>query len=153
MNAVPVRKEALFQEEEKQKESSVRPLEHGDIPRVAAIFLKVFRNSTERPSTALIDYLDKLYPGAPWHDPQCGSRVHLDKDGTVNGFLGIVLLNMLWNDRPMRAGVMGGFMVENREENRGVGMKMLRDFLGSPLDIFFSDTANLISLTIAQKLR
>ncbi len=153
MNAAPALKQSIAFEASLKTETAVRPLERHDIPRVAALFLKIFRNRSEAPSTALMDYLDQLYLGCPWHDPECGSRVHVDKNGVVDGFLGVVELNLAWENRILRAGVMGGFMVENRLENRGVGLALLRDFLSSPLDVFFSDTANLISLSIAQKLR
>jgi hypothetical protein len=132
---------------------SIRPLMAGDIPRIAAIFLKVFRKSKAVPTTALIDYLGDLYLGAPWHDPECGSLVHIGPDGVANGFMGVVQLNMSFQGRFLRAGVMGAFMVEDHIANRGVGARLLRTYLNGPQDVFFSDTANQISLTFAQKLK
>jgi hypothetical protein len=131
----------------------IRPFLSDDVPRVASLFMRVFRKSKDTPSSELIDYLSNLYLQAPWHDPECGSLVHIGADGLVNGFMGVIQLNMRFEHRFLRAGVMGAFMVEKNEINRGVGARLLRTYLNGPQDVFFSDTANQISLTFAQKLK
>ncbi len=66
----------------------VRPLERHDIPAVARLFLKTFRRTAADANAALSSYLQQLYLDSTLYDPQICSLVHVDHDGTIDGFLG-----------------------------------------------------------------
>lgn len=131
---------------------AIRPLEREDLHRVAEIFLKTFRKSARSPSDELINYLDGLYLRAPWHRLETGSLVYMGRDRVLKGFMGALELHMMSGVKRLQAGVMGSFMVEDYQNNPRVGAHLLRTYLSGPQDIFFSDTANHISLSFAQKL-
>lgn len=132
---------------------SVRPLQVADIPAVAALFQRTFRDGRKPPPAALETYLRQLYLDGPVCDPEVASLVHVAGEGGISGFVGVNLLPMRHGSRRLRAAICGSLMVDPRANDPMAGARLLRAFLAGPQDISFSETANALSAQMWTKLR
>ncbi|MDX0692609.1 hypothetical protein GOL94_06495 [Sinorhizobium medicae] len=133
--------------------SQIRLLAAEDIPAVARLFQKVFRNREEEPPAAFVAYLRRLYVDAPGTDPDIRPLVHVNDDGRVSGFVGANTLPMTYRGRRLRAAICGSLMVEGREGDPMAGARLLKAFLAGPQDLSFSETASEVSTQMWTKLR
>jgi len=133
--------------------SQVRPLQVADIPAVAGLFQKTFRDGRKPPPPALETYLRQLYLEAPLCDPDIASLVHVAGEGDISGFVGVNVLPMSHGPRKLRAAICGSLMVEPRANDPMAGARLLRTFLAGPQDISFSETANALSAQMWTRLR
>jgi hypothetical protein len=133
--------------------SDIRPLETADIPAVAGLFQKIFRNSNQAAPPALVDYLRRLYLEAPGYDPEIAPLVHVNDGGRLSGFVGVNALPMRYNGRRLRAAICGSLMVEGRESDPMAGARLLKAFLAGPQDLSFSETASEVSTQMWTRLR
>jgi hypothetical protein len=136
----------------------VRPLERRDLEPIADIFLRVFRGidrvERRRAATpAVVAHLEELYLDCPWYDRDRGSLVHVDAEGTLDGFLGSIQLPMTLDGTALTASAMGTFMVAEPKRGSGAAVELLRGHVGNGLDIHFTDTANRISLGFRQGMK
>lgn len=130
----------------------IRPLTGTDIPVVAALFQRIFRQSGHDPSPELIGYLQELYI----EDEACAadlpSLVHVAEGGEISGFVGRHVLPMRFGDRPVRAALLTSIMVDERSGDPLAGAKMLRAALNGPQDFSFSETASEVSMRMWKHL-
>ncbi|WP_421872954.1 hypothetical protein [Pararhizobium sp.] len=133
--------------------SEIRALQSSDIPALAGMFQRVFRDSKMQPSKALSDYLQTFYLDAPGQDIGIHSLVHLDDSGEMTGFVGATGLPVTFDGRPLRAAICGSLMVEGREADPLAGARLLKAFLAGPQDLSFSETASEVSASMWMKLR
>ncbi|AFL50050.1 hypothetical protein ABIE78_004157 [Sinorhizobium fredii] len=133
--------------------SDIRPLTTADIPAVAGLFQKIFRNGDRAPPPALVDYLRHLYLQAPGYDPEIAPLVHVNDSGRISGFVGVNTLPMSYKGRRVRAAICGALMVEGRESDPMAGARLLKAFLAGPQDLSFSETASEVSTQMWTRLR
>lgn len=132
--------------------SDIRVLTADDLPTVAALFQRTFRDPGLPAPRSLQDYLDAIFLHHPWQDPEISSRVHVGADGVVNGFIGVLPLRLSEGGRHVRAGVAGSLMVANPKEDPLAGARLMRAFLTGPQDISLSETANAVSYRMWTRL-
>ncbi len=132
--------------------SEIRHFTRADAGAVAALFQKTFRNSNGPPSEALAAYLVEAYLGHPWYDPDIAARVHVSDDGGVTGFVGVFAGRFEYRGRALRAAIPGTLMVEAPEREPLAGAKLLRSVIKGPQDITLSETTNLISQALWERL-
>jgi hypothetical protein len=130
----------------------IRNCTREDVPAVAALFQKTFRQSADAPPRSLEDHIAEVYLDHPWYDPDVAARVHVDEDGRVTGFIGVFPGRFELHDRPYRAAIAGTLMAENRERDPLAGAKLLRSVIKGPQDISISETTNLLSQGLWEKL-
>lgn len=133
--------------------SGTRALTDSDVPTVAGLFQRVLRKSGKPATPALETYMSNLFLRGPDHDPEIHSHVHVDDDGTVNGFIGVLLLPMVVDSRAVRGALCGTLMVENHVRDPFAGARLMRAFLAGPQDISLTETANDVSTAMWRKLR
>lgn len=133
--------------------SQIRPLQAADVPAIAGLFQKTFRDGGKPPPPALETYLRRHYIEAPVCDPQIASLVHLADEGEISGFVGVNVLPMSYGPRKLRAAICGSLMVDPRANDPMAGARLLRTFLAGPQDISFSETANALSTQMWTRLR
>jgi len=133
--------------------TAIRPLEKADIPAVAGLFQRIFRNAGRPPPASLTAYLERLYLDLPGRDPEINPLVHLRDDGSISGFVGVTPLLMVLDDKPLRAAICGSLMVEDRESDPMAGARLLKAYLAGPQDISFSETASEVSANMWMRLR
>ena len=68
--------------------SEIRSLDHADVPAVAGMFQRVFRDERTA-SPALADYMRQLYLHGPGCDPEIRPLVHVNDEGRITGFVGV----------------------------------------------------------------
>ncbi|WP_092996710.1 GNAT family N-acetyltransferase [Rhizobium sp. NFR07] len=134
-----------------QKAGGVRDLEPEDLPSVVHLFQKTFRRSEPaRPS--MIRYFREIFFDHPWYDEEIRSKVFVNSDGEIEGFIGVFPSRLELDGRPIRAAFAGSMMVDRPEQNPLAGARLLRSFLAGPQDISLTETANSLALGMWQKL-
>ena len=123
-----------------------------DATAVADLFQAVFRKSKAPAPASLADYFIDIYLNHPWSDPEIGALVYVDNDGRVRGFIGVNVVPMIWQDRPIRAAYAGSLMVDAPETDPLAGARLLRAYLNGAQDISISETANTASFGMWRKL-
>ena len=133
--------------------SEIRALQSSDIPALAGMFQRVFRDPRAPASKSLADYLQHFYLDAPGQSIGIESLVHLNDGGEMTGFVGATGLPMTFEGRQLRAAICGSLMVEGREADPLAGARLLKAFLAGPQDLSFSETASEVSASMWMKLR
>src|SRR5262245_18351026 len=87
-----------------------RPLQSADIAGVALLFQRTFRDPGKPASAALLAYLEEIFLNHPWIDGEPASKVIVDSEGTVAGFIGALPQRLLFGDTVVRASVLGTLM-------------------------------------------
>jgi hypothetical protein len=129
----------------------IRACAPDDIPAVAGLFQRTFRDPRVAAPASLTSYLRELYFDHPWRDPELASKVFV-ADGAVGGFIGILPLRLAFRGATIRAAVAGSLMVDKPQENPLAGARLLRAYLGGPQDLSLSDSANPISRGMWERL-
>jgi hypothetical protein len=132
--------------------SEIRNFVRGDVPAVAALFQKIFRDADQEAPASLEAYLSEAYLGHPWYDPEVATRVHVNDDSRVTGFVGVFPGRFEYGGRSVRAAIAGTLMVEHPEREPLAGAKLLRSVIKGPQDITLSETTNLISQALWERL-
>jgi hypothetical protein len=122
--------------------SDIRACTADDIPAVARMFQKAFRDPAKAAPRSLESYLHELFLEHPWRDPQLASRVYIDPNGSVRGFIGVLPVRMSFHGRPIRAAVASSLVVDNPAETPMAGARLLRSYLAGPQDLCVSETSN-----------
>jgi len=125
--------------------SEIRTFSRTDLSAVAAVFQKTFRDPGKAAPRSLETYLAEAFLEQPWFDPEVASRVHVDADGKVTGFIGVFPGRFEYRGKTIRAAIAGSLMVEDPEREPLAGAKLLRSVVKGPQDISISETTNLIS--------
>jgi hypothetical protein len=131
----------------------LRPLAASDLPGVANLFQRIFKNVPPPAPDALVCYLKALFLEAPDQDSEILSQVYLKPDGSVGGFIGALPLPMSLHGTPVRAAVAVCLMVDNHLGNPLVGARLLRAFLAGSQDISLGETASETTVGMWLNLR
>jgi hypothetical protein len=130
---------------------TIRACRREDVPAVAGIFARVLLKQKGVPGDDLARYFEDLVFGGEQTGAEPRSRVFVDADGDVRGFIGIWPRRMLLQGRTIEAAAAGSLMVDRPEQNPTAGARLLRSFLSGPQDLSFSETANDISQRMWEK--
>lgn len=129
---------------------TVRECRREDVPIVAGMFARVFQRGKDVPGSELPRYFENiLFPDAS-NDSR--SRVFLDAQGDVRGFIGIWPRRMVLHGRTIEAAIAGSMMVDQPEAHPTAGARLLRAYLSGPQELSFSETANDISQRMWEKV-
>lgn len=116
----------------------IRPFRREDIPRVARLWEKVFRQG--RPAGSQLEaYFDRIFFGNPWRTDDLPCLLAEDAAGRPLGFLGVIPRPMEFRGRSLRAAVSTQFMVDPGHRDPTLALRMLRTFLEGPQELSFSD--------------
>lgn len=133
-------------------EGAIRPFSLSDIDAVAELFQSIMRGS-QRPATVeLRGYIREHFIDAPFVDPAVPSLVY-EHNGSVQGFIGVTVQDMLAGDRPVRAAISSTLMVRDHEANPMAGARLLRSFLNGAQDLSLAETAGEEVLGMLRRLR
>jgi len=129
----------------KSGKAEIRECEPDDVPLVASLFQRILRHGEKCNVPRLASYLKELFFEHPWRDPDLASLVSTSSDGSVNGFIGVLPVRMVYRDAPVRAALASSLMVDKSGNDDLIGVRLLRRFLGGPQDLSVTDTANQLS--------
>ena len=125
--------------------SDIRTCTAEDIPAVARLFQKAFRDPAKAAPASLESYLRELFLEHPWRDPETASRVFVGADGRVHGFIGVLPMRMSFHGQPVRAALASSLVVDNPAEHPLAGARLLRSYLTGPQQLCVSETSNPIA--------
>src|SRR5215218_8203894 len=131
--------------------SEARSLRQSDIAGVAQLFQQRFRDPGKPASAPLRAYLEDVFLNHPWQDSEQTSKVVVDGDGKVQGFVGVFPQRYLHKDNVVRTSVLGTLMSSEPARNPLVGAKLLRSALSGSQDMSISESANPLSLKMWEK--
>lgn len=125
--------------------NSIRSLEKEDIPAVVEMFQRLFlKDNTSRRNLALdklAGHFESIFFNHPWYDPEITSLVSLEKNGKVNGFLGVVPRPMKLFGQPIRVAVSLYHMADPESRSPMAGIQLLKTFFSGPQDLSLTDGA------------
>lgn len=116
---------------------AIRPMEQGDLPKVAALIALV---SESRPSIDLARFVDQTFFAQPWADPEIPSLVYVE-DGEVLGTIAASVRKMRFDNRPVRMVCSGFLYAHPSVRHQGGGAQLLRALLSGPQELTITDTA------------
>lgn len=125
--------------------SEIRDCSRDDIPAVAALFQRTFRNGDAAHPASLEAALASVHFDHPWFDPEISPRVHVNDAGRVTGFVGVFPGRFSFRGRDLRAAIAGSLMVEDPEREPMAGARLVRSVAKGPQDISISETSNAVS--------
>ena len=127
------------------RHGGVRFLERRDLDTVASLFLAVFRDRKEAPSSDLLSYLEELCFGSPALTPENGSLVYENQAGTILAALIAVPMRFRIGGRQVTARLLCSFMCCGPAGMRAAAC-LNHHFHGLSYDLVFSDTAQAQSV-------
>jgi hypothetical protein len=125
--------------------SDIRNCTAEDIPAVARMFQSAFRDERKAVPASLESYLRELFLEHPWRDPETDSRVYVEADGSVRGFIGVLPLRMSFHGQKVRAALASSLVVDNPAERPLAGARLLRSYLTGPQELCVSETSNPVA--------
>ncbi|KQO43441.1 hypothetical protein [Methylobacterium sp. Leaf85] len=132
---------------------SIRAFQRSDIPQVCQLFSQTFRLGRSYRAAKLAACLEATYFDPPGYTEGTGSIVHLDRNGVLDGFMGVIAMTMVVGERTLRAGILSAYMAADPDNNPGIGVSLIRGVTARDFDLLFTDTANRTSLDIARATR
>ena len=140
-------------EAEAAAQGRTRLLRDADIPRVAEMFMAVFRRRSAVASALLETHLRQLFLEHPHYDPACGSLVYEGPDGRLTGMLGTLPLRMRLDGQPLDCSILSTWMIENPARDPRPAVALARAHLQRRHAMTMSDTANDTSIEFQAHLR
>lgn len=123
----------------------IRAVRRGDVPAVTEMFARVFMKGRAPSKSLLSSYFEDILFDSARDGTEPRSRVFVDREGVVRGFIGVWPRRMLLGGRIIEAAAAGSMMVDRPEDHPTAGARLLRAYLAGPQDLSFSETANGIS--------
>ncbi|OHV79750.1 GNAT family N-acetyltransferase [Ensifer sp. LCM 4579] len=124
--------------------ASIRAMERADLPAVARLFNKVFRQRDRDAGDDLIRYLDAVFFGSPHYAPEHGSVVHKSSDGRIDSAILSVPMEFTVHERRMVARLLCAFMVDGRAGAAGAA-RLARTVRAARQEMCFSDSSSPVS--------
>jgi len=119
----------------------IREFRPDDIPQVAGLWLRTWRESSGDTPDNLLAYFNRIYFENPWVDLNVPALVHESVDGEIDGFVGIIPRPMSLNGRNILVAVSCGMMVAPKVRGRGIGVALRERSFQGPQDLLFTDGA------------
>ena len=123
----------------------IRTCTADDIPAVARMFHKAFRGAAAAAPPSLESYLRELFLEHPWRDTELTSRVYVDPEGRVGGFIGVLPMQMSFRGRPVRAALASSLVVDDPARYPMAGPRLMRSYLTGPQELCVSETSNPVA--------
>lgn len=136
---------------------TVRLLERRDLEGVAHLFHRRFRPAEREPNRVHLaltaDYMDRLYLQGPYDGTASGSLVQVDRQGGIEGFLGLLTTRYRIGGEVVPACIVGSLMAAEGARHAAPGPRLLRALSEQPFELQLTDSANRASLAIAMPMR
>ncbi|MGH2566811.1 MAG: hypothetical protein ACRDGA_00605, partial [Bacteroidota bacterium] len=112
----------------------------------------LFPDGPQRSDQALRSNLEEGFLKNPWYDPSLPSLVYENEKGTIAGFLGVTVRNMMFYEQPVRVATSQHMMVHPDDRSAFVALELVRTFLEGPQDLSMADMANDLSRKMWERL-
>ncbi|MFC3694587.1 GNAT family N-acetyltransferase [Chenggangzhangella methanolivorans] len=129
-----------------RKAGVLRPITVTDLPRVGALFSRVFRGRRAAPSAELSAYLHDLLFTSPMHDVDKGGFAHERADGRIDSAFFSVPMRFMIGDRPVVAQVVSSLMADP-DGSSGI-LDITMKLRPKRVDLCFTDSASPITKSL-----
>lgn len=126
------------------RKTSVRAMEKADLPAVAGLFNKVFRQRDCEPGGDLKRYLETVFFGSPHYRPEHGSVVHENGEGGIDSAILSVPMQFTVHGRRIVARLLCAFMVDGKLGAAGAA-RLARSVRAARQEMCFSDSSSPVS--------
>jgi hypothetical protein len=130
----------------------IRPMVRTDIPDICELFIRTFRAGKTVRRDELQASFEDLLLTSPAYIPERSSIVHVDAQGRLDGFWGVINITLRFRDRDLRGGILCCLMADRPETNPVIGLSLIRAMVDGRLDVVFGDTANQIALSLTHPM-
>lgn len=130
----------------------IRAFAAEDAQAVADLLVRTFQKQDRPAPAGMASYLREVYLDAPWVDPEIGSRVAVDAQGKIVGFLGVSAVPMQMGRRTIRTAVTSSLAVDDRAKDPMLGARLLRDLRSGPQEAILSDRSNPAAVALLRSL-
>lgn len=127
----------------------VRKFETSDIGEIIGLNARMFPGSASLTREIQEGLFREVCFGNPWLDPEISSLVHVEPDGRISGFLGIVPRQMSFKGKKIRVAV-GQHLMADRSTLASV--QLFRSFIAGPQDLSVTDMAIDLAKNIWERL-
>ncbi|WP_244448491.1 GNAT family N-acetyltransferase [Bosea sp. LC85] len=115
-----------------------------DIPTVARLFSKAFRDRKGEVAPDLEGYLETVFFGSPHYRPEHGSIVYEGGSGDVASAILAVPMEFTVHGRPIIAKLLCAFMADGKDGAAGAA-RLARQMRATRQDLCFSDNSSPVS--------
>lgn len=129
-----------------------RAFRETDVPAVASLWLRVFRQMESAPPASLLRYFEEVFFRNPWREEDLPSLVCEDREARIVGFLGVVPRKMVFRSKPIRVAVSTQLMVAPGKQYGLAAVELIRRFFAGPQDFSYTDGSNETSATLWEGL-
>lgn len=120
--------------------TQIRPLEPDDLPEVAALYAD-FDGWPPAGLLALEAFFRRVLLDHPFADPELPTLVCVDAHGAIAGVSCSHARRFVHGDRAVRVRGFGPLIVRRDLRRRGIGLRLIEDFLDGPQDLTTNDRA------------
>jgi hypothetical protein len=120
----------------------VRPLEKGDVARVAELHERVMPKNNHAPIALMRAQLSRILLQHPWYNESLPSLVY-EENGKVVGCIGVMPRPMLFRDRPITAAISHSFIVEPGSRSALAALELAKRFMAGPQDLSLAEGGNV----------
>jgi hypothetical protein len=126
------------------RKTSIRAMERTDVPAVASLFNKVFRQRDCEAGNDLTHYLETVFFGSPHYAPEYGSVVHENSSGGIDSAILSVPMEFTVHGRRIVARLLCAFMVDGKAGAAGAA-RLARTVRAARQEMCFSDSSSPVS--------
>lgn len=120
----------------------IRPVDPEDIPQIVDLYRRVFGDRRIASPESLAAFFQKTLFGGPWHDEQVPSLAAVDKQGCIEGFLGVFLRTMKFQDQTIRVAICNNYMVTPSSRSSLCAIQLLKALFSGPQDLSMAEGSN-----------
>jgi hypothetical protein len=120
----------------------IRSLCHDDLPQVVTLYRSHLASPHVADEQELRTAFQQMFLGQPLSDPSIPSLVFEGADGEILGFIGSLVHQMRFEQRPVRVACCSSLVASPHARQLGAGGLLLRKYLAGPQDLTITDTAN-----------
>ncbi|PDT41419.1 MULTISPECIES: GNAT family N-acetyltransferase [Sinorhizobium] len=121
-----------------------RAMTRTDIPTIARLFNRVFRNREGTAGEDLCRYIETVFFGSPFYASEQGSIVHDNGSGDVDSAILSLPMEFDANGRRLVARLLCAFMVDGKAGAAGAA-RLARSVRAARQDLCFSDSSSPVS--------
>lgn len=132
--------------------AQIRPMRKDDVALIARMFVDTYFGSDKPVPPSLPPYLEDLFLGHPWFDPEIPPLVYAVAGDRAAGFMGILPSRMTLDGRPVRAAIGHSILVDKPKENPLVAAKLVRAFFAGKQELTLSEWSSPLAVGLWKPL-
>ena len=117
----------------------IRKFKSEDLDQLIKLYCKLFTGPANRPAEEVRRRFTRLFHKYPLHLDKISSLVHVEDNGEINGFIGVLPIHFHLKEQNLLGTLLTSMMVSPDCSTMGAGSKLLRKALTQGQDFAYSD--------------